>query len=161
MQKYLSDSNEINLRLPGPVPVPKEILEEQSKPLINHRGNDYKLLLDECTKNLKNIYATNNDLFIFTCSGTGVMEASVSNFLSENDEIIVASVGLVSCFGLQSLINIFILWPFCQSLFVWAIVLLLLKKRKPLTTRKRLSLRRILNRRSTIRTGGKLRPAGR
>ena len=59
MNKYLSDSNEINLRLPGPVPVPKEILDEQSKPLINHRGNDYKLLLDECTKNLKKIYATN------------------------------------------------------------------------------------------------------
>ena len=53
MQKYLSDSNEINLRLPGPVPVPKEILDEQSKPLINHRGNDYKLLLEECTENLK------------------------------------------------------------------------------------------------------------
>ena len=53
MQKYLSNSNEINLRLPGPVPVPKEILDEQTKPLINHRGNDYKLLLDECTENLK------------------------------------------------------------------------------------------------------------
>ena len=85
MQKYLSNSNEINLRLPGPVPVPKEILDEQTKPLINHSGNDYKLLLDECTENLKKIYATNNDLYIFTCSGTGVMEACISNFLSEND----------------------------------------------------------------------------
>ena len=66
MQKYLSDSNKINLRLPGPVPVPKEILDEQSKPLINHRGNDYKFHIDECTENLKIIYATNNDLYIFT-----------------------------------------------------------------------------------------------
>ena len=93
MQKYLSNSNEVNLRLPGPVPVPKEILNEQSKPLINHRGGDYKLLLDECTENLKKIFSTNNDLYIFTSSGTGVIEAAVSNFLSENDEIIVASVG--------------------------------------------------------------------
>ena len=93
MQKYLSDINETNLRLPGPVPVPKDILNEQTKPLINHRGKDYSILLESCTDKLKKIFSTNNDIFIATCSGTGVMEASISNFLSAGDEIIVASVG--------------------------------------------------------------------
>ena len=55
MQKYLSDINETNLRLPGPVPVPTDILNEQSKPLINHRGKDYSILLDSCTAKLKKI----------------------------------------------------------------------------------------------------------
>ena len=36
MQKYLSNSNEVNLRLPGPVPVPKEILNEWRK--IGEKG---------------------------------------------------------------------------------------------------------------------------
>ena len=99
MQKYLSISNKINLRLPGPVPVPKEILAEQSKPLINHRGKDYELLLDECTENLKKIFATNNDLYIFTSSGTGVMEAAVSNFLSEMMKLLLLQwVGLETDF---------------------------------------------------------------
>ena len=93
MQKYLSDTNETNLRLPGPVPVPTDILNEQSKPLINHRGKDYSILLESCTDKLKNIFSTKDDIFIATCSGTGVMEASISNFLSAGDEIIVASVG--------------------------------------------------------------------
>ena len=93
MQKYLSDTNETNLRLPGPVPVPTDILNEQSKPLINHRGKDYSILLESCTDKLKNIFSTKDDIFIATCSGTGVMEASISNFLSAGDEIFVASVG--------------------------------------------------------------------
>jgi|TARA_B110000263_G_C15250495_1_gene483841 aspartate aminotransferase-like enzyme len=93
MQKYLSDINETNLRLPGPVPVPKDILEEQSKPLINHRGEEYKNLLLSCTEKLQKIFCTKNELYIITTSGTGVMEASISNFLSQNDEIIVVSVG--------------------------------------------------------------------
>ena len=93
MQKYLSDINETNLRLPGPVPVPKDILKEQSKPLINHRGEEYKNLLLSCTKKLQKIFCTKNELYIITTSGTGVMEASISNFLSQNDEIIVASTG--------------------------------------------------------------------
>ena len=93
MQKYLSDKNETNLRLPGPVTVPFDILNEQTKPLINHRGNEFSYLLKNCTDKLKQIFATNNDLYITTSSGTGVMEASISNFLSEGDEIIVASVG--------------------------------------------------------------------
>ena len=80
MQKYLSDTNETNLRLPGPVPVPTDILNEQSKPLINHRGKDYSILLESCTDKLKNIFSTKDDIFIATCSGTGVMEASISNF---------------------------------------------------------------------------------
>ena len=86
MQKYLSDKNETNLRLPGPVPVPFDILNEQTKPLINHRGNEYSYLLKNCTDKLKQIFATDNDLYITTSSGTGVMEASISNFLSEGDE---------------------------------------------------------------------------
>ena len=57
MQKYLSDINdETNLRLPGPVPVPKDILNEQTKPLINHRGKDYSVLLESCTDKLKKFF---------------------------------------------------------------------------------------------------------
>ena len=43
MQKYLSDKNETNLRLPGPVPVPFDILNEQTKPLINYYSEIGKL----------------------------------------------------------------------------------------------------------------------
>ena len=75
MQKYLSDTNETNLRLPGPVPVPKDILNEQTKPLINHRGKDYSVLLESCTDKLKKIFfspnislnAFSSNLLYFSC----------------------------------------------------------------------------------------------
>ena len=39
----------MNLRIPGPIPVPEDILEEMSRPMINHRGPEYNDLLLSAT----------------------------------------------------------------------------------------------------------------
>ena len=67
------------------------------QPLLFAPAMNNRMWSNQATQNaidkLKKIFSTNNDIFIATCSGTGVMEASISNFLSAGDEIIVASVG--------------------------------------------------------------------
>ena len=72
----------MNLRIPGPIPVPNNILEAMANPMINHRGPEFAELLNRVRDGLKQVFQTNNDLYIFTASGTGVMEAAIVNTLS-------------------------------------------------------------------------------
>ena len=83
----------VNLRLPGPIPVPDEVLEAMSKPMINHRGPAFQDLLYRVTDRLKQVFETKRDVFILTASGTGAMEAAVANTLSPGDKVVCASVG--------------------------------------------------------------------
>lgn len=82
------------LMLPGPTPVPPRVLRALSKPMINHRGPEFKSLLKEVTEGLKEVFATKNDVLVLTGSGTGGMEAAVANFISPGDRVLVVSIGV-------------------------------------------------------------------
>ena len=82
-----------NLRTPGPTPIPEDIYDAMSDPMINHRGPEFFDLITECTENLKQVFMTENDLFILTSSGTGALEASIVNTLSPGDKVLAASAG--------------------------------------------------------------------
>lgn len=84
----------MNLRIPGPIPVPSEILQEMSTPMINHRGPEYKTLLFNTTDRLKKVFETEGDVWILTSSGTGAMEAAIVNTLSPGDKVLNATVGV-------------------------------------------------------------------
>ena len=81
------------LLLPGPTAVPPRVLSAMSKPSINHRGVEFKKIIAEVTQDIKDIYLTENDLFLLTSSGTGAMEAAVVNFISPGEKVLIASVG--------------------------------------------------------------------
>jgi len=83
----------MNLRIPGPTPVPPEVLEANARPMINHRGPEFAGILDRVTRRLKEFFLTQNDLFILTTSGTGAMETAVVNTLSPGDRVLVISTG--------------------------------------------------------------------
>jgi aspartate aminotransferase-like enzyme len=61
--------------------------------MINHRGPEFFELITECTEKLKQVFMTENDLFILTSSGTGALEASIVNTLSPGDKVLAASAG--------------------------------------------------------------------
>jgi aspartate aminotransferase-like enzyme len=83
----------VNLRIPGPIPVPDDILEEMSRPMINHRGPEFKEILYRVTDRLKQVFETRGDVYILSTSGTGAMEAAVVNTLSPGDRVLCASGG--------------------------------------------------------------------
>jgi len=83
-----------NLRIPGPIPVPDDILETMSWQMINHRGPEFKDILFRTTEGVKRVFETKNDVFIMTSSGTGAMEAAIVNTLSPGDKIVNVSVGV-------------------------------------------------------------------
>ena len=81
------------LMTPGPTPVPEEIRNEMAKPIIHHRTREYQAIFKDATEALKRIFKTSNDIYTFTSSGTGAMEASIANVLSPGDKVIVVRGG--------------------------------------------------------------------
>lgn len=78
---------------PGPTPISEEVMLEHARPLIHHRSPEFSKIFIEVTEKLKKLFKTKNDVFILTSSGTGAMEAAVTNFFSTGDKVLVASVG--------------------------------------------------------------------
>lgn len=81
------------LMTPGPTAVPPESLLAMAKPLIHHRTPQFMNFFKEANEGLKYVFQTKNDIFTFTSSGTGAMEAAVVNFLSPGDKAIVIQGG--------------------------------------------------------------------
>ncbi len=81
------------LRIPGPTPLPDEVLKAMSRQMINHRGAEFSKILKDVTAMLKQLFQTKNDLLLLTGSGTGGMEAAVVNMLSPGDKVLTVSIG--------------------------------------------------------------------
>jgi aspartate aminotransferase-like enzyme len=82
-----------NLRIPGPTPVPDEVLEAQGAAMINHRGPEFAELLGEISRGIAGLIGTDGDVFLLTGSGTGALEAAVVNTLSPGDRVLGVSIG--------------------------------------------------------------------
>lgn len=98
------------LYTPGPVDIPAEVLNETAGPLLYHRDAAFGDLLGALTDDLKKLISARAcDIFYFTSSGTGGMEAACCNILSRKDRPIVAISGkfgerwleLCSVYGLE------------------------------------------------------------
>ncbi|MGH2457992.1 MAG: pyridoxal-phosphate-dependent aminotransferase family protein [Chloroflexota bacterium] len=84
----------MQLRIPGPTPVPDAVREALSRQMINHRGPEFADLIARVTRRLKPYFQTANDLFLLTASGTGALEAAVVNTLSPGDRVLAVSIGV-------------------------------------------------------------------
>jgi aspartate aminotransferase-like enzyme len=84
---------EQNLRIPGPTPIPDEVREAQSAPMINHRGPEFAEILGEISRGIAGLIGTDGDVFLLTSSGTGSLEAAVVNTLSPGDRVLGVSIG--------------------------------------------------------------------
>jgi aspartate aminotransferase-like enzyme len=83
----------VNLRIPGPTPLPDRVREASARQMVNHRGPEFRELITRVTKRLQTAFATDNDLLILTASGTGAMEAVIVNHLSPGDRVLAVSIG--------------------------------------------------------------------
>lgn len=78
---------------PGPTPVPEETLLELAKPVTYHRSAEAKAILAEVSEDLKYVFQTQQPVYTLTCSGTGGMEAAVSNALAAGEKAILCTAG--------------------------------------------------------------------
>ncbi len=81
------------LLIPGPTPIPPRVLKAMIQPIIGHRSPEYGEILKRVIENLKYVFQTENDILLFSSSGTGGMEASIVNLLSPGDRAIALASG--------------------------------------------------------------------
>jgi len=81
------------LMAPGPTPVPIDVLLEGAKDTIHHRTPQFDRIFTEAVKGTKEVFRTENDLFILASSGTGAMEMALTNIVNPGEKIIVCTVG--------------------------------------------------------------------
>ena len=65
------------LFIPGPTHVRDEILQAQAAPMLGHRSKEYASLQAEVTPKLQNLLYTQQRVYIFASSSSGIMEGSV------------------------------------------------------------------------------------
>ncbi|MBI3740405.1 MAG: alanine--glyoxylate aminotransferase family protein [Chloroflexi bacterium] len=84
----------MNLRIPGPVPLPEKISAALQKPMIDHRGPEFAAIQARVVAALQRVFQTQNDMILFTSSGTGALEAAIVNTISPGDRVLSFSAGL-------------------------------------------------------------------
>lgn len=86
MKKY-------HLLAPGPTPIPPEVLQALSQPILHHRTPEFEALFARVRAGLARLLETRSEVVVLAASGTGAMEAAVVNLLSPGDEVVVVRCG--------------------------------------------------------------------
>lgn len=81
------------LLTPGPTPLYPPALHAMMASDIHHRTEEFRNVYRSALADLKEVYGTTNDVLCFAASGTGAMDASVSNLFSRGDKVIVCTAG--------------------------------------------------------------------
>ncbi|HZD47574.1 MAG TPA: alanine--glyoxylate aminotransferase family protein [Silvibacterium sp.] len=78
---------------PGPTPLLPAAQFAMAAADIHHRTAEFRALYQRVLDQLKSFVGTKNDVLLLACSGTGAMEAAVSNLTSPGDRVLVLSAG--------------------------------------------------------------------
>ena len=78
---------------PGPTPLLPAAQFAMAAADIHHRTPEFRALYQRVLAQLKEFVGTKNDVIILSSSGTGAMEASVSNLTSPGDRVLVLTAG--------------------------------------------------------------------
>ena len=78
---------------PGPTPLLPAAQFAMAAADIHHRTAEFRTLYTRVLAQLKDFFGTKNDVLILSSSGTGAMEASVSNLTSPGDRVLVLTAG--------------------------------------------------------------------
>jgi aspartate aminotransferase-like enzyme len=78
---------------PGPVPLPPEVIKALGQQIIHHRTPEFTQIFLNVRKKLQEMLKTQNDVLLFASSGTGGMEASVTNFFRKGDRVLIINAG--------------------------------------------------------------------
>ncbi len=81
------------LMAPGPTPVPPQVLAAGAQPVLHHRGPDFRALVRRCLGHLQEVCRTQNDVLLFTASGSAAFESAVVNLLSPGARVLAVAAG--------------------------------------------------------------------
>jgi aspartate aminotransferase-like enzyme len=78
---------------PGPTPLLPSAQTAMASYAMHHRTADFRALFTRVLTDLKEFIGTKNDVLVLTSSGSGFMEASISNLTSPGDKVLILTAG--------------------------------------------------------------------
>ncbi len=83
------------LMIPGPTPVPERALLAMAKHPMGHRSAEFSAIMKDVYEKFKNwLFQTQEDVFVYTSSGTGAMEAAIfPNLVNPGDKVLSLVIG--------------------------------------------------------------------
>lgn len=82
------------LSIPGPTTIPDEVLTAMHRPAIEIYSGELVAITDSLLEDLKTVFKTTGDTYIYISNGHGGWEAALTNVLSRGDKILVCESGL-------------------------------------------------------------------
>jgi aspartate aminotransferase-like enzyme len=83
------------LFIPGPVTVAETVLAATAQPMIDHRGPEFRALLEKVASHMKPIFGTTTaEVMVLGGSGTGGLEAAVGSMFGPGDRILACPIGV-------------------------------------------------------------------
>jgi aspartate aminotransferase-like enzyme len=79
---------------PGPTEIPPSVLAAAAKPILHHRTSEFRAIFSDVTEKLKYVFQTEHPILSLAASGTGGLEATITNLTLPGDTIIVISGGV-------------------------------------------------------------------
>ncbi|MBY0470912.1 alanine--glyoxylate aminotransferase family protein [bacterium] len=97
------------LLTPGPTAIPESVVSVFAQPIIHHRTPQFEKLFEDVKAGLKYLYQTKQDVLMLAATGTGAMDAAVSNLFRKGDKVITINGGkfgerwtkIAKAYGLQ------------------------------------------------------------
>lgn len=77
----------------GPTPVPDFVLSAMSSSVFYHRGPEFGAIMEETRAMLKKLFGTQEEVLIFSGTGTLAMEGAIQNFFNPGEEVISVNAG--------------------------------------------------------------------
>ena len=82
------------LFIPGPVTVSQRVLDAMNRPLVDHRGPEFRELIERICAAVRPLFGTQKaEIVLLGSSGTGGLEAAISNAFSPGDALLAAPMG--------------------------------------------------------------------
>ncbi len=79
---------------PGPTEIPPSVLAAAAKPILHHRTSEFRAIFAEVTEKIKYVFQTAHPVLTLAASGTGGLEAVITNLTLPGDEVVVISGGV-------------------------------------------------------------------
>ncbi len=84
------------LMTPGPTNIPERIQAAMNRPALEYAGPEFLDLSMGVHEDLKKLFRTDSEVFIYSANGHGAWEAAISNTLSPGDTVLVPGTGQFS-----------------------------------------------------------------
>lgn len=84
---------EPKLLIPGPTPVPQAIFQAMLTPMTNHRGAEVMALRQSLVERLQRLWSSTGPVGLLASSGTGGLEAILTNACARGDRVLAVSAG--------------------------------------------------------------------